>query len=130
MRLTLACPRWYATFMSWFKNAEAIRDFLDGRKVLRFKSNHPPLTNKRKEAPRVAEADDLFCHRHFLLLHDPSFADVGSLFQSCHIIGDDPQGFFGHQTPTRWQIDAGFQVPARRLQIAQQTFAQSTHAPQ
>jgi hypothetical protein len=39
MRLTLACPRRYATFMSWFKNAEAIRDFLDGRKVLRFKSN-------------------------------------------------------------------------------------------
>src|SRR5258707_8193638 len=55
---------------------------------------------------RVAQADDFLCHRHFLLLHDASFADVGGLFQSCQIIGDEAQDFLAHQTPTRWQIDA------------------------
>jgi hypothetical protein len=52
------------------------------------------------------------------------------LFQSCQIIGDETQGFFAHQTPTRWRIGATLWVPANRLQIAQQTFAQSAHAPE
>jgi hypothetical protein len=77
-----------------------------------------PSSLNDKRGVRVAEADDLFCDRHFLLLHDPSFADVGGLFQSCQIIGDEAQGLFAHETPTRWQIGAAIQVPANRLQIA------------
>jgi hypothetical protein len=65
---------------------------------------HPSLTIK--VASESLTADDLFCDRHFLLLHDPSFSDVGGLFQSCQIIGDEAQGFFAHETPTRWQVGA------------------------
>src|SRR5271165_6287327 len=88
-----------------------------------------PSSFNDKRGVGVAQADDLFCHRHFLLLHDPSFADVGSLFQSCQILSDEAQGFLAPQTPTRCQIGAALQLPANRLQIAQQTFAQSTRPP-
>ena len=30
----------------------------------------------------------------------------------------EAQGFFAHQTTTRWQISTALQVPANRLQIA------------
>ncbi len=45
-----------------------------------------------------------FLRPHFLLRHDPSFANVGGLVQSRQIIGNKAQGFFAQQTPTRWQI--------------------------
>ena len=89
-----------------------------------------PASFNDERGVRVAQADNLFCHRHFLLLQDASFADVGGLFQSCQIFSDETQDFLAHQTPTRWQIDTALQVPANRLQIAQQTFAQPANASQ
>ena len=47
-----------------------------------------PSSFNDKRGVRVAQADDLFCDRHFLLGHDPSFADVGGLFQSGQILSD------------------------------------------
>ncbi len=82
-----------------------------------------PSSFNDKRGVRVAQADDLFCDRHFFLFHDPSFADVGGLFQSRQILSNEAQGFSDHQTATRWQIGAALQVPANQLQIAQQTFA-------
>jgi hypothetical protein len=51
--------------------------------------NQIGLLEQQQEGVRVAQADNLFCRRHFLLLHEPSFADVGGLFQSCQIFRDE-----------------------------------------
>src|SRR6202043_848297 len=58
-----------------------------------------PSSFNDKRGVRVAQTDDLFCHRHFFLLHDSSFANVGGLFQSCQILSDEAQSFFALQTP-------------------------------
>jgi hypothetical protein len=60
---------------------------------------------------------------HFSLFQDRSLADLGGLFQGRQILSNEAQGFFGHQTPTRWQIGAALQVPVNQLQITQQPFA-------
>src|SRR6516225_441395 len=89
-----------------------------------------PASFNDERGVRVAQADNLFCHWHFLLLHDASFANVGGLFESRYILRDEAQGLLPLQSPTRWQIGAPLKVAANRLQIAQQTFAQPAHSPQ
>jgi hypothetical protein len=62
------------------------------------KRAEPCLVESNKEWQREANSKFKALKVHFLLLHDASFADVGSLFQSCQILSDEAQGFLAPQT--------------------------------